>query len=139
MHPTRSDRTHRRSARLGAALVLTLMVALTACVPSVGLSAPFYGDAVYNPATNNYEGHMTACNLEGGPVTVIVEGWGYDLAHPFLLEVTDSNGTVISYRSAIFPADSLVTQPLVRGACFGVRITMPGVTGRPYFSYTVIW
>jgi hypothetical protein len=139
MTPQRPTRRARRASSvllLGVALAASL---LTACVPAVGLSAPFYGDAVYNPATTNYEGRMTACNLEGGPVTVIVEGWGVDVTHPFLVEVTDASGTVISSRSAVGPDDALVTQPLLRGACFGVRITTPNTTNRGYFSYTVIW
>ena len=126
-----------RHTKLG--LLAIALIALAACTPSVGLSAPFYGDAVFNEATSNYEGHMTACNSEGGPVTVMVGDWGFDPAHPFEIDVTDAQGVVIATRLAYGSGDVLVTQPLVLGSCFGVQITTPGTTGRGYFSYTVVW
>lgn len=129
--------TTSRHTKVG--LLAIVLVALAACVPAIGLSAPFYGEAVLNGATSNYEGHMTACNSEGGPVTVRIGEWGFDQVHPFRVDVTDSRGVVIASRLVDGSDDILVTQPLVLGSCFGVQVTSPGATGRGYFTYTVVW
>ena len=131
---TTFDATPRRWA-----LLAVTVLALVACTPAVGFTPPFQGEARYQPSSGNFEGHMVACNADGGPITVTLGEWGFDLVHPFRVVVTDAAGGAVATLTVDGSDDVLVTQPLPRSTCFAVAITSPGTTGRSYYTYTVNW